>query len=393
MPSPLAATLHSNDKKKKNRAVPGDTITFAFSRLPPEVDDVEVDIQQGQFKESSGDVTPGALLATFKGRVRNGKYVPGTAEAFRRRSVEDMLIKVTDGSKTVEIGVLDPISAVIRNELQILVRGKVNGKLEFFQGKAAMFVYYPLAMIVPTLAGSRDPALDVLANWATQWRDADPTVRHIHRVPPLRPPANPNPRHYDTLIAALREAAKSAPGGIVALAIGHGDGGVGAGLSVAWCDLMPEDVEPIENPDGSTSYPHTLLGNKTSLLFGHIRGNTPGPEDRLVLNAIDRIGDALAGARIPIRKLLLHTCNVGNDKTVPGDRPGDPEVPGFTQLFANRARVPVQAHTDFIEYEGNQVGSIQARYESVSARSRTEWPLSLVSDESVPGPAPKRFPP
>jgi hypothetical protein len=390
MASPLAARLRSKDTKK-NRTVPGDTILFEFSALPPEANDVSIDIQQGQFKEDNGDMTPGAVLATFKGQVRNAKYVPGTATAFRRRRVEDMLIKVTDGKSTIEIGLLDPSATVIRNELQITVRGTVAGKTEFFRGKAALFVHYPLAMIVPTLSGKRDPALDMIANWAKQWKKAEPSVRHIHSVEPLAPPRNPRPLHYNPLIAALKAAAQSAPGGIVALAIGHGDGGVGAGLSVAWCDLMPEDIEPIENPDGSTSYPHTLFANKTNLLFGHIPGNSPGSDDRLILNAIDRIGDALREAPIPIRKLLLHTCNVGQDRTTPGERRGDPEIPGFTQLCANRARVPVQAHTDFIEYEGN-TGAITARYESRSERSLTEWPLRLVSEESVPGPAPKRFP-
>jgi hypothetical protein len=163
---------------------------------------------------------------------------------------------------------------------------------------------------------------------------------------------------------------------------------------------MPEDVEPVENADGSTSYPHTLFVNKTSLLFGHIPGNQPGSGDRRVLNAIDRIGDALKAASIPIRKLILHTCNVGNDKTVPASG-SDAEIPGFTQLVANRAQVRVQAHTDFIVYSGVKVGSILAHYESdptpsqprAADEAKTEWPLTHVSEESVPGAAPRRFPP
>lgn len=393
MPSPLAATLHSNDDAKKNRSLPGGTITFAFSRPPRGADEVEIDILQGHFQESTGNVVSASLLATFKGRIRNGRYIPGSAEAFRRKKVEDMRLMVTDGSTTLEIGLMDPSFVVIRNELQITVRGKIKGKTEFFQGKAALFVYYPLAMLVPTLAGRRDPALDTLAHWATQWQGADRTVRHVHRIAPLAPPSEPSPRHYNPLISAFTEAAKSAPGGIVALAIGHGDGGQGAGLDVAWCDLMPEDVEPQLNPDGSSSYPHTLFANKTSLLFGHIPGHSPAAADRLVLNALDRIGDALASASTPIRKLLLHTCNVGNDATGPGDRNGDPDIPGFTQLFADRVRVPVQAHTDTITYTGDRLGAIEAHYESSSQRSKTEWPLSLASDESLPGRAPKRFPP
>jgi hypothetical protein len=399
MASPLAATLRSKNEKTKNRALPGDTVAFEFSRLPRTADNLEIDVQQAQFREASGEVTPGALLATFKGQVRNGKYVPGSATAFRRRNVEDMVIKLTDGSNTIEIGLLDPPAVVTRNELQITVRGTVAGKTELFQGKAALFVFYPQVMIVPARGGQFDPALDMIARWAQQWKAEGGPIRHIQSVKPLKPPDQPRTGHYDSLIAAFAEAARSAPGGIVALAIGHGDGGVGAGLSVAWCDLLPEDVKAIEHADGSTSYPHTLFVNKTNLLFGHTPGNLPGSNDRRVLNAIDRIGDALKGARIPIRKLILHTCNVGNDKTVPATQ-RNAEIPGFTQLFANRAQVRVQAHTDFIVYESNERRPVLASYEleppttdAGRKTAKTEWPVGRVSEESVPGAPPRRFPP
>jgi hypothetical protein len=144
---------------------------FEFSALPPEANDVAIDIQQGQFKEASGDVTPGAVLATFKGQVRNAKYVPGTASAFRRRrSVEDMLMKVTDGKSTIEIGLLDPEAMVLRNELQITVRGTVAGKAEFFQGKAAMFVHYPLATVTRRqIAASSRPTTPSYGTCRERW--------------------------------------------------------------------------------------------------------------------------------------------------------------------------------------------------------------------------------
>jgi hypothetical protein len=395
MASPLAANLRSTDKKK-NRIVPGDTITFEFSQLPRVVDGVEIGIQQGQFQEN-GDLIPGAVLASFRGQVRDGKYVPGSAEAFRRKSVEDMLIKVTDGTNTIEVGLLDAGSAVIQNEVFVTVRGTVAGKNEFFRGKAAMFVYYPLAMIVPTGTANKDKTLNIVSRWATaQWQKFHGDVRRVHLVQTVTPPKTVTPSSYDTLIAAFAKAVKDAPGGIIALAIGHGDGGDGQGNSNPWCDLMPEDIEKRVEADGTERFPHTLFIDKPILLDGSRKGTFPTGRNAVILNVLDRIADELAKARIPLRKLVLHTCNVGNDRSAPADpRRGAPEIPGFTQLFADRVRVPVQAHTDFVAYSKRRDEDIiRAHYDSDPPTNLglTEWPLTRVSPESVPGPAPKRHP-
>jgi hypothetical protein len=80
--APLAATLRSTDKKK-DRTVPGDTIALAFSQLPRAADDVEISIQQGQFQEN-GDIIPGAVLASFRGRGRDGSALRRDGSALRR---------------------------------------------------------------------------------------------------------------------------------------------------------------------------------------------------------------------------------------------------------------------------------------------------------------------
>jgi hypothetical protein len=395
MASPLAATLRSTDKKK-NRTVPGDTIALAFSQLPRAADDVEISIQQGQFQEN-GDIIPGAVLASFRGRVRDGKYVPASATAFRRKSVEDMRLKATDGTNTIEIGLLDAGSAVTSNELHVTVRGTVAGKNEFFQGKSAMFVYYPLAMIVPTRTAKADKALNIISHWATaQWQRKDKNVRRVHQVQTIAPPRSVTPASYDALIAAFAKAVKDAPGGIIALAIGHGDGGTGQGNSNPWCDLMPEDIKKIVDADGSERFPHTLFIDKPILLDGSRKGSFPTGRNAVILNALDRIADELAKASLPVRKLILHTCNVGNDRSIPADpRRGEAEIGGFTQLFADRVRVPVQAHTDFVAYTGElDRDTILAHYESdqPTQNSAHEWPLTRVSPESLPGAAPRRHP-
>ena len=94
---------------------------------------------------------------------------------------------------------------------------------------------------------------------------------------------------------------------------------------------------------------------------------TPGADTVIILRALDRIADVLKAATMPIRKVLLHTCNVGNSVN-------------FTQLLSHRLQVPVQSHRDFIAYTGTAgSGTILAHYDSegpVSPRDLTEWPLS-----------------
>jgi hypothetical protein len=190
------------------------------------------------------------------------------------------------------------------------------------------------------------------------------------------------------LIAAFRTAISEAPGGIIALTVGHGDGGQGLGGGTPWCNLTTENIAPIFAPDGSETFPHRLFINLSELNDGagvKRGGVIPTPDARAIvkLKALDRIADVLKTARLPIRKVLLHTCNVGNS-------------PNFTQILSDRLQVPVQSHLDFISYTGTAgSGRILAHYDSDAAQSPhdlTEWPLSKESTESIPGAPPRRFP-
>ena len=387
MSNPLAATLLST-KTSENRALPGETIKIVFSRPPRSADDVEIDVQQAQYRDG-GDVVPGAVLARFRGQVRDGKYVPKSAEQLGQPRLKHMPLKVTDGANTIDIALLDTGNAVVRNELQVTVRGRVNGKVEFFVGKAALFVWYPLAMLVPTESAKQDKSLNIVSRWATkQWGAKGTRDRRVYTIPTIRPPDPVKPSHYDPLVKAFARAVADVPGGIIALAVGHGDGGQGLGGGVPWCDLMPEDAKTVE--DGVETFPHTLFVDKNKLFDGALPGHLPGGRTKVTLNALDRIADELAKAKIPIRKVLLHTCNVGNDRTVPGN----PPIPGFTQLIADRLRVPVQAHKDFIAYTGDKPGTIRAHYESDAPNDTglKHWPLRRASEESLPQGAPKRHP-
>jgi hypothetical protein len=383
MASPLACRLVSTGKQV-NRAQPGDTITFQFVSPPNAATGLQIDIQQAEFVEG-GELTPGHVLARFKGSIQGGSYVPNSATVLGQGKLKHVPITLSDGTNQLTVNLIDTGSAVIRNELQVTVLGRVAGATESFDGRAAMFVDYPLAMIVPTKTAKLDASLNFVADWsARQWQPHDPTLRHVHSVPTVRSPQRAlNTTDYDPLIAAFSQAVPEAPGGIIALAIGHGDGGEGNQTNAAaWCDLMPEDEKLIHLPDGTTVVPHSLFIDDSALADGSTKGTFPGGGNLFKLDALDRIADELKKAAIPIRKLLLHTCKAGLSKV-------------FIQRFADRVGVPVQAHTLGIEYEGflNR-GHINAHYEGKALRASGEfdWPLEAVADESVPGPAPKRFP-
>jgi hypothetical protein len=394
MTNPLAVSLKST-RTSTNIARPGDTLRFTFSQPPESATNVEIDIHQAQLS-SGPDLIPGRVLATFRGSIAKRRYIPKSVQKTADPLNRDMVIILSDGVNSVRVFIVDPGPMNFRNELQVSVRGRIKGKNGFFRGKAALFVEYPMVMIVPEPVAKSDLSLNVVSSWANQWRAKDPNVRSIVRIKPVPPPPGDlKPSDYDPLVAAFQSAAQQAPGGIVALATGHGDGGQGSIANVAWCNWPPEDKAPKTLPDGTQVFDHTLMINQDELadgVDGTVAKANPGPRTRVKLNALDRVADAVAAAALPtikgakfaMRRLLLHTCNVGNNTR-------------FTQLIADRVRMPVVSHSDFIAYTGAAgSGTILAHYDSdapVSPRDLTEWPISRISAESRPSTAPaRRFP-
>jgi hypothetical protein len=391
MANQLTATLTS-PRSTLNTALPGDTVSFKFSNPPSSVSAVEINIQQAQFQQGQ-TLIPGSVLATFEGDIKNGQYVPRKATGRPLPPRTHMPLTLTDGTNKLKVGLVDNGNAELRNELQIAVAGTIAGTRETFRGNAALFVEYPLVMIVPTLQAKvpvRDQTMIVIPSWADQWKKKTPRLRTVVTALASERPAGAPPlavTEYDPLVAAFTTAIGAAPGGIIAVATGHGDGGQGSKSGTPWCNLMPENIAKIVEPDGSETFPHRLLIFLTELTDGAgVRPDgilhTPGGDTIIKLRAIDRIADVLKTARLPIRKVLLHTCNVGNSKN-------------FTQLLSDRLQSPVQSHLDFIESTGAAgSGKILAHYASDTAQSPrdlTEWPLSKASTESTPGKAPKRF--
>jgi hypothetical protein len=393
MANPLTATL-SSPRVPQNRARPGDTVFFKFSNPPSSVTEVGVLIRQAPFGDGQNSIA-GTVLATFEGNIANGKYVPLKATGSRLPPRTHMPLTISDGTNDLRVGLVDNGNADLRNELQILVRGNVGRESFLFVGKAALFVDYPLVMIAPTQTARRELTLNVVASWAAQWGKKEPRLRRLERIAPSSKAPGPplDGSEYDPLVNAFTAAVSAAPGGIIALATGHGDGGQGNSDGTPWCNLMPEDIPPIKKPDGTETFFHRLNIQETELVrgLGGKIGNvilTPGGRDIVKLTALDRIADELKKATTPIRKVLLHTCNAGNSKN-------------FVQLLADRLQIPVQAHLDFINFTGVAgSGRVVAHYETDKAdkgdelknpEGLTEWPLSKASKESVPGAVPPRF--
>lgn len=399
----LACALLS-DRTPSNTAHPGDTIRFVFSNPPKQATNVTIDIIQAA-PRTGVEVVTSSVLVTYTGDIVDHKFRTRTRQLRPAPKIVNAPVLVSDGSSSDEIALLDD-GLVYGHELKVDVRGEVGTSTVFFQGQTPLAVFYPLVMIAPTPTAKGDLTLNVLGAWAEQWAAVNTKRRKLIAIRPTVPPASASDSDYDVLVDSFAQAASFAPFGIVALATGHGDGGQGVGNpGDAWCHLVPEDKAPTVLPDGSEVFAgHTRFINHPNLIFGSTRGNLIMGQDKVKLLALERIADVLTSQSAPIRnkfprfpiisplrKLILHTCNAGNDAI-------------FVARFADRVGVRTQAHLDFIEYSGAaDSGSIVARYAGDPAAtkgSKTEWPTSNLGREQIPislqpsiDPRPRRDPP
>jgi hypothetical protein len=374
MASPLALSLVAS-RSPTNVARPGDTLTFAFASPPKTATRVKIEVLHA---------VTSRVVATFGGRITEGKYVPETAVVGNKPAQVHTKISICDGNSSLVVDLEDGRNFAFTIELLVSVTGRIAGKDESFAGRAAVSVEYPLVMIAPTQTAKSDPALNSLAAWSQQWVKAAAQARTVVTITPIVPPKAVKSTDYDQLVQAFASAVSAAPGGIIALTTGHGDGGQGSPNSVAWCSLVSEDKAPTVLPDGGEVFRDHILFIDQAMLQDAVPPAFPGGSTLIRLNALDRIAAALKGAKIPIRKILLHTCNVGRNAL-------------FTGLLADRLRVPIQGHTDFMVYVGDPTkkAAILAHYQtrSPAADAATVWPTSLVSTESIPGATPaKVFP-
>lgn len=413
MAGSFVCTMASNGRPI-NTARATDTVRIHFSDPPDAATDVSIDLIQ---------VETGKVVTSFKGaftgKVFKSSIIIGnsffSSEKFTREDppgddldqLRHMVVTFdVDGTNKCKVWLSDPPSAFgvlgptnLENKLKIRVSGTITGGgQQTFEGQSVLHIYYPLAMIVPSGRAIHDDALNTIAKWAPQWQKHHKEMRTLVPLPIITPPSLRNPSRdivqadYDAIVAALKTAKSAAPDGIIALAVGHGDGGFTQRLRDGteehgnpWCDLVSEDSK-LETADGE-QFPHDLYINLRRLQEG--AGETdgtarlvPGQSNTVRINGMDRMADALTSpADQPrLRKLLLHTCNAGNSKD-------------FMDRMADRLRVRIQAQTNFIEYTGNVAGSIQASYVGappVNPDALQEWPLAQASREYYPSKTPPR---
>ncbi|HEX9619036.1 MAG TPA: hypothetical protein VF989_02810 [Polyangiaceae bacterium] len=398
MPNPLTMTLVSS-RQQRNLARPGETVTLEFQKPPKLVTELVVEVFQTGLRV--GAVPQGDhLLATFRGEIKdNNLNITGVELAPVARDLDmPLLINAPGLSAPAQVVLTDSSRFIFRNELTVHARGRIAGRTETFIGRSVLAVDYPLFMIAPTPTATVDTSLNSVGRWAQQWAARDPSLRTLLTIAPQPKATTVLDSNYDELVTRCGSVA---PFSIVALAVGHGDGGQGNADGQPWCDIVAEDEppRPDSNNPGVELVDHLLLVTLLHLRDGSDGVATPGTFTTRRLRALNRMGDAFqqvaaselakftraefsatrtggqSDKRIPaIRKLLLHTCNAGNSIA-------------FLTRFSDRVRVPVQAHTDSIVYDDAAATTdpLEAGYESSGGSgSTTEWPTSKVADEAEP---------
>lgn len=388
MANPLAASFFSTNANS-NLALPGDTVTFAFTDTQLNATQVLVSVLETvEFLNSSNAKVTDRPIGGFRGKVVNGKLQVDQILGAPLPAIPDPVnIRVASsaatGSPSLFAHMPEP-EQIFNHTLRLKVEGTVAGKKETFEGQSLLQVEYPMAMIVSVPPASQDPSIAVVESWARQWKAFKPQFRHVEKTKLTRVADKQDIKatDYDDLVRAFKVCAAKATAGVIALATGHGDGG--GGKNIAWCNLPPENFKPPESTAAIPNPPflYRLDMDESVLGDGSNPGSFPVGQNVVKLNALDRIADALADS--PVRRVLLHTCRAGASAI-------------FMQRMADRMRVPLLAHTAKIEYTG-AAGSNQilASYEGltpVNPRDLRHWPVSRLSNIFRPSATPpKRFP-
>ncbi|MCA9625308.1 MAG: hypothetical protein KC731_40075 [Myxococcales bacterium] len=355
---------------------------FLFASAPKTATDVVVLVEE-VIKDLDGKVipprktkeVPDGPTKEFHGRIENGKFVASLLVMGKLSDNRNNEFRLTgpEGKNTIRAFIHDP-ERVSSHVLTVTIRYKVDGKPETFVGTSPLHVRFPLAMVIPKGKATLDTALNMIPRYASHWQSEEPDFRHVEGVPIVvtRNIKRLEPRHFDGVVAGLRQAALNATAGVVALSVGHG--GADGQAGTAFISLVPED-----NRRSVTGLEAKCRVTQTDLVSfdeppkpGSVK-ITPSHDTLVRLNALDRIADALANT--PIRRLILHTCNAGNDGA-------------FIQLLANRLRVPVQAQRDFIFFEP-QASYYEKDGKATLPRDGKFWPIHRLGSLKIP----KKTPP
>lgn len=379
-----AAFLSSN--KDTNLALPGDTVSFKFNEPPPSATGVLVSILESVvFLDTAKAAVTDRPIGGFRGNIVNGKFI---VDAILGAPLQPILDSVTirvaasfdPGSPRLLAHMPEP-EQVQSHTFRLRVQGTFNGAASTFEGTSRISMEYPMAMIVGLPPAPNDPSVAVVESWSKQWLAHKPAFRRVVRIKTQRLNRSAQSGDYTELIAAFVTCARFATSGVVALAVGHGDGGETNSGSIAWCMLAPEDFPPPEG-DPLPPFPYKLDIDENDLSDGSTKGSFPTGTTQTKLHMLDQLAEALADTGI--RRILLHTCKAGKSVR-------------FMQMFADRLRVPLLAHIESVEYTGVAgSGKILANYAgrpTVDPRDLRHWPVYRTAGPFMPGPAPRKFGP
>ncbi len=384
----LIAYFQSIDEKV-NTIESGGHIKIVFADPPENATDVEVKIieavEVGQHLEHQAE----RKLLTFKGEITNKEFIVGTLTYHYeppKDSKRSPTIWIETGqhpSYDVKITLPDDREENGRFDLRLDIKGKIDGKDKIRKGLALLHVYYPMdVMIIPSADDIYDTehhALRVIRRWANQWKNYAPATRAIVGMAVDKAPMNSpvQPSDYVDFHRAFREAARIAHGGIIALAVGHGGGGADGGIG--WTNLVPEDR-------ADNDVVGRLSIDQNALAMGLVKDimTTPSEGEQVKLNALSQLGDILDTTYPSVSELRFQTCRVGLN-------------PMFLGMVADRIRIPVRGHRDFIDYSPAE--KTYCHYESDTVgyeidENLHEWLEKELSDPIIPYmPPPERQPP
>jgi hypothetical protein len=373
-----------------NIAVVGDKaewkVEFEFTNPPQSADKVVITIAErilnldGNAKTYHADCTK-----LFEGFFKGSKFTctlhRGGKDRSSHRNNEYRISISSPPHVNIMRATIDDPELVSSHTLTLKTTFKGAAKGDEFVGTQQVHVKFPLAMVIPKGTATLDTTLNMLRTYGGNWQKKQPQYRLAEQTTMIvtkNLKGKLQPSHYDDIVRALTKAANFATAGVVALTVGHG----GADASVEgepFFNLVPEDNKrAVTKVDWLA---RITQGDLVSFDKPPKKGAvkiSPDHNTRVRLDALDRIADALAGT--PIRRLILHCCNAGN-------------APDFVQLVANRLRVPVVAHTDFIMVEP-AASFYEKDGQAKLPRDEEFWPTHRLGDVKVPREdAPPRFGP
>ena len=389
MAESLAAAFFSSNRNR-NLATPGDTISFSFNDPPASATNVLVSVLETVvFLDTAKATVTDRPIGGFRGRIVKKVFIADSILGAPLPSIPDpVTLKIAaslDPAAPHLFAHMPEPEQVQSHTFRLRVDGTFNGSTVRVENASPISMEYPLAMIVVKPPSPNDPSAAVVESWAVkQWLAHKPAFRHVERISTTRFSRAPKFSDYAEMIAAFKVCAKFATSGVVALAVGHGDGGETNSNSIAWCMITPEDFKPNEAVPGQplAPFPYHLDIDESDLSDGATKGSFPVGTTQLKLDVLDKLAEALEGSGI--RRILLHTCKAGKSVR-------------FMQMFADRIRVPLLAHIESIEYTGVAgSGNILAGYAgtaTISPRDLRHWPVYKMAGPFMPGPAPKKFGP